>query len=48
MGTAALVTGPGSARVVRAAAASATEPQAWHSPQRPTHFAEVQPHSEHR
>ena len=25
--------------------ASATVPQAWHSPHRPTHFALVQPHS---
>jgi hypothetical protein len=29
-------------------AASATEPHAWHSPHRPTHLAEVQPHSEQR
>jgi hypothetical protein len=41
------VIGPASARTVRGAAASATDPQAWHSPQRPTHFAEVHPHSEH-
>ena len=51
IGSAALVTGPASARRVRGAVriinASATEPHAWHSPQRPTHFAEVQPHSEH-
>src|SRR5690625_1646932 len=30
------------------APASATVPQAWHSPQRPTHLAVVQPHSEQR
>ena len=35
---------PGAAR----AAASATEPQAWHSPHRPTHLAVSQPHSEQR
>ena len=32
----------------RGAAASATEPQAWHSPQRPTHLAVSQPHSAQR
>ena len=48
IGTAALVTGPASARRGRAAADSATEPQAWHSPQRPTHFGDAQPHSEQR
>ena len=32
----------------RHAAASATEPQAWHSPHRPTHFAVSHPHSEQR
>jgi len=31
-----------------AAAASATLPQAWHSPQRPTHFAVSHPHSAQR
>jgi len=30
------------------AAASATEPQAWHSPHRPTHLAVSQPHSVQR
>ncbi|GAB4084544.1 hypothetical protein GCM10028784_11740 [Myceligenerans cantabricum] len=30
-----------------AGAESVTEPQAWHSPQRPTHFTVVQPHSVH-
>ena len=35
-------------RLVGAAAASATEPQAWHSPQRPTHLAVSQPHSVQR
>ncbi len=47
IGSAALVTGPASARIARGAAASATDPQAWHSPHRPTHFADVHPHSEH-
>jgi hypothetical protein len=27
---------------------SITEPQAWHSPQRPTHFEADHPHSVHR
>jgi hypothetical protein len=27
--------------------ASATDPQARHSPHRPTHFADAHPHSEH-
>ena len=39
------------AAVVRAAVGapvSATVPQAWHSPQRPTHFAVVHPHSPQR
>ena len=27
---------------------SRTEPQVWHSPQRPTHLDADQPHSEHR
>src|SRR6478672_6135508 len=37
------------AAVVRATAVpvSSTVPQAWHSPQRPTHLAVVQPHSAH-
>ncbi len=49
IGTAAEVTGAAPVRdVVAGAAASATEPQAWHSPHRPTHLADVQPHSEQR
>ena len=44
IGTAGLVTGAAVARMV-GAAASATEPHAWHSPQRPTHLAVSQPHS---
>ena len=47
IGTAGVVTGPGSARRGRATAVSATDPQAWHSPQRPTHFGDAHPHSEH-
>ena len=47
MGTAGVVTG---AEAVRPAgvAASATEPQAWHSEHRPTHLAVSQPHSVQR
>ena len=44
IGTAGLVTGAAAARVA-GAAASATEPHAWHSPQRPTHLAVSHPHS---
>ncbi len=47
IGTAGVVTGLAEARMV-GAAASATEPQAWHSPQRPTHLAASQPHSVQR
>ena len=47
IGTAGALTGPAAAADV-GAAASATEPQAWHSPQRPTHLAASQPHSEQR
>ncbi|GAA4115635.1 hypothetical protein GCM10022415_12200 [Knoellia locipacati] len=38
------------AAVVRAETAptSVTDPQAWHSPQRPTHLTVVHPHSVHR
>ena len=36
------------ARTSRGTAASATVPQAWHSPHRPTHFGACQPHSLHR
>ena len=41
---------PGCAVVVRVRGAptSSTVPQAWHSPQRPTHFVVVQPHSPQR
>lgn len=48
MGRAELVTRPGA--VVRTAGApySSTVPQAWHSGQRPSHFAVCQPHSVHR
>ncbi len=41
------VTGDAVARMV-GAAASATEPHAWHSPHRPTHLAVSQPHSVQR
>ncbi len=44
MGTAALVTGAADVRIV-GAAASATDPHAWHSPHRPTHLAVSHPHS---
>ncbi len=47
MRTAGVLTGPTAVRPL-GAAASATLPQAWHSPQRPTHLAVVQPHSEQR
>ena len=48
MRLAAVVTGP--ADVVRTAGVdvSATVPQAWHSPHRPTHFVLAQPHSPQR
>ena len=48
IGRAGLLTGPGA--VVRTAGAdtSATVPQAWHSPQRPTHFVVAHPHSAQR
>ena len=42
-----VTTGLAEARMV-GAAASATEPHAWHSPQRPTHFVASQPHSVQR
>ncbi len=45
IGTAGVVTGEACARGCRTAAASATLPQAWHSPQRPTHLTVSQPHS---
>jgi hypothetical protein len=47
IGTAGVVTGLAEARIV-GAAASATEPPAWHSPQRPTHLAVSHPHSVQR
>ena len=47
IGTAGVETGPAAARRV-GAPASATDPQAWHSPQRPTHLAVSHPHSEQR
>ena len=47
IGTAGVLTGPAAVRPW-AAAASATLPQAWHSPQRPTHLPVSQPHSEQR
>ena len=47
IGTAGVDTGPAAARRV-GALASATDPQAWHSPQRPTHLPVSQPHSEQR
>ena len=47
IGTAGALTGPATVRPV-GAAVSATLPQAWHSPQRPTHLAVSQPHSEQR
>ena len=48
MGVALFVTDPGTKDNFFGAAISSTEPQAWHSPQRPTHFCELQPHSEQR
>ena len=47
MGTAGLVTGVAAARST-GVAASTTDPQAWHSPQRPTHLLVSQPHSVQR
>ncbi len=47
MGTAGRLTGVAEVRVL-VTAASATDPHAWHSPQRPTHLAASQPHSLHR
>ena len=47
IGTAALLTGPAAVRPC-GCPASATLPQAWHSPQRPTHLAVSQPHSAQR
>ena len=47
IGTAGVETGPAAARIV-GAPTSATEPQAWHSPHRPTHLTVSQPHSVQR
>ena len=44
IGRAGAVTGPACTRLF-GAAFSTTVPQAWHSPQRPTHFIVSQPHS---
>src|SRR5262245_20761905 len=44
IGTAARLHGAAAARMV-GAAASATDPQSWHSPQRPTHLEVSHPHS---
>ena len=48
IGTAGVVTGLAVVRPWGTAAASATDPHAWHSPHRPTHFAVSHPHSEQR
>ena len=48
IGTAAVVTGPACARTLVTTPTSATEPHAWHSPQRPTHLPVSQPHSAQR
>ncbi len=45
IGTAGVTTGAACVRPVRAGAATSTVPQAWHSPQRPTHLLVVQPQS---
>ena len=47
IGVAECVTRPATSDSFLGAAISSTLPQAWHSPQRPTHFCEVQPHSAH-
>ena len=47
-GRPAVVTGPACARTLVTTPTSATEPQAWHSPQRPTHLPVSQPHSVQR
>ena len=43
-----IVTGVRARSTPVGAAISSTVPQAWHSPQRPTHLAAVQPHSVQR
>ena len=48
IGRAGAATGPAVVRPDgREPPATSTVPQAWHSPQRPTHLAVVQPHSAH-
>ncbi len=44
IGSAGTVTGP-ACTLLLGADFSTTVPQAWHSPQRPTHFTASQPHS---
>ncbi len=48
IGNALVVTFPGTSESFFGAAISSTAPHAWHSPQRPTHFCDVQPHSVQR
>ena len=48
IGVALAVTFPATKESFLGAAISSTTPHAWHSPQRPTHFCEVQPHSVQR
>ncbi|GAA1448556.1 hypothetical protein GCM10009602_40170 [Nocardiopsis tropica] len=48
MGRAREVTGAAATDVAAGAPASSTVPQAWHSPQRPTHLRVLHPHSAHR
>ena len=48
IGVALAVTFPATSESFLGAAISSTAPHAWHSPQRPTHFWEVQPHSVQR
>jgi hypothetical protein len=43
-----MLTGEAAVRPTGAVADSATDPQDWHSPHRPTHFAVSHPHSEQR
>src|SRR5690625_435261 len=48
MGRARVLTGAGATEAGAGAPASSTVPQAWHSPQRPTHLRVDHPHSVHR
>ncbi|CAB4535794.1 unannotated protein [freshwater metagenome] len=48
IGVALAVTFPATSDNFLGAAISSTTPHAWHSPQRPTHFWDVQPHSVQR